>query len=493
MRDRGVSSCRERDAPLPPPSAAVPLPLQGRINDRTPRLTRLLALLAAAFLLRGLVLGDPVIHVDEEFYFVTARAIARGSLPYIDVWDRKPFGLFLLYLPAAALPWRWGIVAYQLMAFASALATAWLIARLADRAGWQRGATLAGIAYLVWLDLLGGVGGQSPVFYNLLVVGGATLALRPGLLRAAAAMALIGLALQIKYSALFEGIALGLWLLWLNWRSLPASAAHAALLIALALAPTVAAWGFYAAHGHADAFNYANFTSIFARHPDPWPEQLGNAATLLLILSPLIAMAFGATRDADAPLVRRFLRGWFGVALVAVALFGSWFDHYGLPVLVPACACAAGFFANSRWRRLTPAVLALAAIIGLARVVIDREHRGNGVQLAALARAIGRGPGCLFVYSGSTMLYPATGRCAASTYIFPSHLSRSREARAIGVDQAAEVRRILATRPAAIVMRPPYRGERPAIRALVTAEVHNSYRLAARLPMGRETLEVWRR
>ena len=446
---------------------------------------RLLALLIAAILLRALDLGNPVVHVDEEFYFVTARAMAHGALPYVDVWDRKPIGLFLLYLPAGTLPWRWGIVTYQLVALVSATATAWLIARLADHAGWARGATMAGVAYLVWLDLLGGVGGQAPVFFNLLTAAAGLLALNG---RRVAPMALIGLALQIKYSVVFEGVALGLFLLWRHWNGWRSALGQATLLAAVALAPTIAALATYAALGQLPAFVFANFTSIFARVADPWTEQLGNASTLILILSPVIAMAFAGTGDTPT---RRFLHGWLAVALAGVALFGTWFDHYGLPVLVPACACAAAFFAN--WHRAGPAALALAAIVGLAKIAIDRHNRGDGVQLAALASAIGSGPGCLWVYSGETMLYPATDRCTVTSRLFPSHLSRAREARAVGVDQAIEVRRILAAAPAVIVMRPPYRGERPEIRAGVAAAVRARYRLAATLPMGRERVEVWRR
>ena len=478
--DAGVSPRLTGDTPPPPPAAVVPLRLQGRNG-------RLLILLLVALVMRALDLGNPVIHVDEEFYFVTARAMAHGGLPFVDVWDRKPIGLFLLYLPAAMLPWRWGIVAYQLAATLSAVATAWLVAGLADRAGWSRGATAAGVAYIVWLDLLGGVGGQAPVFFNLLMAGAGTLALN-GRRAGVAAMALVGLALQVKYSVVFEGVALGLWLLWRHWHGWVAALGQALLLVTVALGPTAAALATYAALGQAPAFVFANFTSILARGTDLWTEQLGNAATLVLILSPLVAMAFAG--GAGTP-VRRVLRGWFVVALAGVALFGSWFDHYGLPVLVPGCACAAGFLAERR--RLGHAILALAAVTGLARVAIDRSNRGNGAQLDAIAAAVGRGRGCLYVYSGETMLYPATGRCAATRWLFPSHLTRTREAGAVGIDQPGEVLRILATAPDAIVMRPPYRGERLQLRASVLAALQPSYRLAAQLPMGREIVAVWRR
>jgi hypothetical protein len=70
------------------------------------------------------------------------------------------------------------------------------------------------------------------------------------------------------------------------------------------------------------------------------------------------------------------------------------------------------------------------------------------------------------------MLYGATGRCALSPWLFPSHLSRERENGALGVEQMAEVDRIFARHPAVVVMRTPFRGERLAIRARVTHYLH---------------------
>ena len=65
-----------------------------------PRL-RLPILLLVAIAARWLTFGNPLVHVDEEFYFVTAMRMWQGALPFVDVWDRKPVGLFLLYaIPA---------------------------------------------------------------------------------------------------------------------------------------------------------------------------------------------------------------------------------------------------------------------------------------------------------------------------------------------------------------------------------------------------------
>lgn len=462
---------------------------------------RLPILLLLAIAARALTFGNPVVQVDEEFYFVTASQMWRGALPFIDVWDRKPIGLFLLYMPAAALPLPWGTLAYQAMALVAVVATADIVARLAIRAGWANGATLAGIAYILWLDPLGGMSGQSPVFYNLPMALAAMLVATPGerhrRTRGMAAMALVGLCLQIKYSVVFEGLFFGLWLLGREWRSRRSPVAltgYAATLVLVALLPTALAFAAYAAIGQSQAFLFANFTSILARNPDPWPEALGNAASLILLLSPLVAMAFGSrgTGEGGDASLRRFLFAWFAASLVGIALFGGWFDHYGLPAAGPGALCSAGFLGARRWHgRATPAILLIAAVIGQVTLVINILNRGTGAQLQALTAAVGRGPGCLYVYSGTTLLYRTTGRCIPTRYVFPSHLGRRRETGAIGVDQMAEVRRILDRRPAVIVMRPAYGGERKDVRALVHATVARDYRQTASPWMGDRQIGVY--
>ncbi len=472
-----------------------------------PRLRlRLPILLLVAIAARALTFGNPLVHVDEEFYFAAASRMWQGALPFVDVWDRKPIGLFLLYAVPARLGFPAGIWAYQALALAATVGTAWLIARIADRVGFRAGATAGAIAYILWLDLLGGQGGQSPVFYNLLTIGAAIAILRSaasshrrrlGVL----AMVLIGIGLTIKTSLVFEGIVFGLWLLveeWQHVRRPMGVIGYGASLVAAALLPTAATVIFYVATGHWDAFLYANVISIFERPPDPWTELAGNFGQIVLIASPLVTLAVLALRRAsattDGTRERRFLAVWLAVAIGGILVFRPWFDHYALPLLLPACAAAAGMLGRADWhRRRTPALLLTAALTGQIVLILQHRGRGNGAEVAAMTRAIGHGPGCLYVYSGSAILYASAGRCTLSRYLLPSHLVRAREAGATGVDQDTEIRRILAAGPEAVVIRPPYRGERPAAHAIVLAAMARDYRLAAALPMGNETIAIYRR
>lgn len=464
---------------------------------------RWLILLAVALAARAITFGNPILHVDEEFYFTTARAMLDGAVPFVDVWDRKPVGLFLLYAPAAALGYPAGIWAYQALALACLVATAILAARLADRAGWNSGALAAGIAVILWPNLIDGQGGQAPIFYNLLMIAAASLIVRGEREMSAgrrfaggfAAMALVGLALQVKYAAVFEGLFFGLWLLWREWRAgrgLVRVALAAVPLAGVALLPTLAAWATYAAIGQSEAWLYANFLSILDRNPDPALAQIANLAAIILIFSPLLAAAALGWRPRGGSNAAAFLFAWAFAAIGGLLVFGSYFEHYALPLIPPLAICAAAFLGLHR--RFTLWVLLIAFIGGQVLLIAKRSTRGTPGEIAAIARTIGTGPGCLHVYSGSTMLYPMTGRCAVTRWIFPSHLSRTRERGAIGVDQDTEIDRILGAHPEWVVMRKPYRGERPEIRERMLSSVkRGGYRAAAILPLGNDRYTLWRR
>ncbi|WP_174285588.1 hypothetical protein [Sphingomonas bacterium] len=461
-------------------------------------------LLLVAIAARARTFGNPIIQVDEEFYLLMARAMWRGALPYVDIWDRKPIGLFLVYMPAA--PWspQTGVYVYQAMALAAVVATAAPIVRLARIAGWSRGALMAGVLYILWIDLADGQGGQSPVFYNALMAGAVALVAgavperrrRAGVL----AMALVGCALQVKYSALFEGVWIGLWLMWDEHRvtrSIGRAIGYGAVLCTVALVPTMLAAGTYVAIGQGQAFVYANFLSILQRHADAPAVRLDNAIVALALLGPLLLLALagiGAPRgDAQQRSVRGFLRGWLAVAVFGLVVFGGWYNHYTLPVMLPATLCTAAFFGDRRIGRWLAIPAMVAGFVGGQLVVASAlHHRGSPAEFAAVVRAIGPGPGSLYVDIGDPALYTFTGRHALSRYLFPSHLQIAREAGAIGVDQAAEVDRIFARRPEVVVLQGPETDEMPERAVQVAGLVaRGGYARPVRLPLGRLWADVY--
>ena len=452
-------------------------------------------LLALAVALRWGDFGNPVVHVDEQWYLLVGDRMLHGAMPYVDLWDRKPIGLFLLYAGTRLLPGD-GILAYQLVATLFAAATALLVERAGRRVGaTPAGALAAGAAYLIWLPLLSGRGGQSPVFYNLFMAGGALLTLglpertaagdRRGIVSSGAVACLLaGLAIQIKYTPVAEGIFFGLahlvYLRRAGARSgLIASAAVSwALLGAL---PTLAAAAFFALRSPGDfaAFWFADFGSVLLRHGSD-----GGRIALRLLgtwsqLAPLWFAAVVSLR-AGGPATLRIALGWLASALVGYAMIGAFYDHYALPLVAPLAVLAAPTLGRYR--------VALVAALAAARAVWAVTRAGGapdarGARAAARLVAGHAGAECPYVFAGDSITYYLANACTPTRYAFPSTLAYAVEQGGTGIDEAAEVRRIMAARPPAVVTlaRPLAPWNRRSL-AEVVPVLARDYRLALNVP-----------
>jgi hypothetical protein len=475
-----------------------------------------LLLLAVALLVRLPFLGNPVIEGDEQLYLLVGDRMLQGALPYVDIWDRKPIGLFLIYAAIRSLGGE-GILQYQIVATLFAAATAFLITRIAAGIAAGRGALFAGITYLLWLNVFGGEGGQSPVFYNLPVAGAALLTLhavaRPAppaqLFRlGAAAMLATGLAMQIKYTAVFEGVFFGCALLWHGWRSgagLPRMLLWGIAWAACALLPTLGALAAYAGLGELQAFVFANFTSVFQRNTAVVGSALGRLGGMAGLLLPLAICAGLGIRlalrqqagEAEARRMAVFVAGWAATAIAGVLLFGTYYNHYALPLLVPLSVAAAPLLGwpTARLGRV-PAMAALSLVAVIAGAVLTTLHlrsRGNGSEVRALAEAVTPGAS-LYVFDGETILYFLTRAMLPTPYVFPTHLNDLREVGGIGVDPVAELRRVLASRPTFIITTDSTRARiNPASWALLSEALRAEYQPVRSVKIGNRHRVVFQR
>ncbi len=466
-------------------------------------------LLIVSIVVRGQVLGYPLIHIDEQFYLLIGEALLHGQLPYVDVWDRKPIGLFLIYALARLIGGE-GIWQYQILALLSVAATAFLISRIARRIAPPPGALAAALVYVVWLNIGSGAGGQAPVFYNL-PMAGAALAIarlldRPAGARlsrlqgsGALAMLLVGIAMQMKYTALFEGLAFGIFLLFIARRE----GLHprklflmGAFWVACALAPTLLALLAYAAMGELDAFMFANFYSIFYRAPATSGELPLRLVRITAFVAPLIILGvLGAKREfrKRPSITYDFVAIWFFVACLGVLALGTYFRHYALPLFLPgAVVTATAFGASGPLRRFALGTLLIAFVIGQLMLFDVKRMSGSRAMLDRMVASMHRHPGCLFIYNGHPILYHMSRRCRTTRYWLPSHFSKANEANALGVDIDFETRHILSQRPGLIVTTLPARPtENRQTRAILNAAIARDYALVHAEQAGRTVHQLY--
>lgn len=478
-----------------------------------PGIAAVLLIIVAAFATRAVTFGNPLVDMDDQFYWLVGRSMWQGEWPVLDIWDRKPIGLFLLYGAIAGIDRS--ILAVQIAATLFAAGTAILIRAAALYIASPRSALLAAITYLLFLPLFWGQSGQSPVFYNLFVAGAGVLMLgaasgkKAGAVRhrAFAAMTLCGIALVIKQVSVAEGVFIGLAFLFLlhgAGEPRPRIIATAAAMIVAALLPTVLGAALYAMRGAdaVEAYVQASYLSIFAKGAGADQSLLAGIGYLLLFGGPiLLAAAIGAIsgwNDSSNPLAHRLTVMWVAAAIVGYVLIPNFFPHYALPMLVPLSVMAARAYDHRMGIPLFIALLASCLISGkLTDLAANRRAADNFKSISATIEGSRHG-GCLYVANGPAGLYAEIPACRLTTYLFPYHLTLATEAISIGVDQSTEIARIFAARPAIVVTQDDKRGKQSAtVRATLDRQLAADYREISSYPADAadevRTLRVWQR
>ena len=484
----------------PPLAEAAPRPAR-----MMPRWVAIAVLAAAALLTRGIWFGNPVGDIDEQLYSFVGWRMQHGELPYIDWWDRKPFGLFAIFGLAHAIGGP-GAVAYQVLAALSTLGGAVLVYHLARPLVDRMAAMFAGLLYVALISAYASYSGQSEAFHVPMVLAMTALVADPqhrhARRRALIAMAIGGLALQVKYTVVPQCVFLGCWALWGEWQrrgDWRSVASLAAAFAALGLAPTALVAAFYAAIGGWDAFLFANFVSFFDRAAaDVGRFDPRHKFWLIPIFVLLVLGAYAAFRMVPPRNLRLygFYVGCFIAALATVYLPSTVYQYYFAALVPTAILLALPILDGSGPWRLFPAILLTAGAFYLLNLPDRyRSSQTNIADIHALAEAIAphvSSEECLYVYDGPTVLYRMTGSCVPTRYVYPDHLNNVLEKDALGVDQAGEVARILATRPAVIVTaNKPMTAQNPQSTTLIKDAVARDYRRIAEASFHDRIQYVW--
>jgi hypothetical protein len=428
--------------------------MQSGLSALNRPLVQFLIVAGVGLALRFATFGDPNLYIDESYYLLVGHEMHAGAIPYVDIWDRKPLGIFLTYWLFAAFPN--GVLAYQIGAWLSASLTAFFIVRIACRWAPPRAALLSGAAYLATASVLLGLGGQSPIFYNSFVSGAALLMFRYGDDRSDrslyAAMLLLGMALTYKQPVVFEAAFFGLLGLSIHrdWRK-------AAISIALGALPwaVISLWYFAAGHWH--EFFHAMVMANLNRPSLPSDLVAENAlmvAVELCVLVGSVIFAFVFCRDTFPA---RTMGPWILAAAMGFLSVPFFVEHYALPLIVPLCIAASAAFARK------PAGPLLAVmVIGVAAMIAEpfnfaryQQSKASFARMVAAIGPIGAGER-LLIYDGPPLLYHAAGTRPGSVLAFPGHINNIYERDVSHIPTVPELRRLIAAEPSVVVMTPSF-------------------------------------
>ena len=435
----------------------------------------LLIFLALALTLRFFSFFPSVIDQDESTYIVISDTLLNGYTYQVDFVDTKPIGIFWVL---AGLQWLFGPSIFGLRLAASVIlaVTAFFLYRAKLVYGSSPGAALAaGVLYLFLNSTFTfyGVSPNTETYFNLFTA----LALWLYLDRPRASWAylgiglLLGIGFVIKYVVLFDGLAFGLFLLWLAYQkkeSWGRALSHSLLMAAGAALPFLALLAWYQQQGQLDELWFYTFT-VSSRYPEQKPllDYFKFFLDFNLRFLPAAFFFYYALFNKYVPLgQRQFGLLWSGLTLVAVLATGKFFGHYFIQFMLPFCFVAGEFFGLERdqlprwlrWTRTPRIGYPALAILLLANGVFQYQDyylkRDYPREIAGYLQARLQA-GEIFYSSNDQITYHLMGQLPPIRYVHPSLFWEPQHIAALEIDVDKEMEQLMARRPRFLLLRQP--------------------------------------
>jgi hypothetical protein len=505
---------------------------QRAIGRRLVRLPTWFVLAIFVVLVRWASFPPSVIDPDESVFILMGRELLHGNLPYVSVYDIKPFGVPAAFALALLIGGQ-SVLAARILGTICVIATTLLLRKTARAVGMEHGPAAAiAILYAAFSTQMGGLPTMTEVLLAPVTTAAICIAFSSRRsdqwqrqLRAMIGMGFcFGIALWIKYvpaitASITFAALVSYWYITRRIRFF--SACLLALPFGLLCAvPAVFTGVFYAASGHWPEFWQANFgfMSTYLDEPAPLHGIRGFVEDALVETWPLIGLAV-----AGSIVGLRHGRGgggidrvsaigcllWLTAELVSLIVQLHFFPHYFLLAL-PPLALLAGFafqYLTTYWAQ--PAVRhVVAPTIALCMSVLPvittahaltRDWLNLGApdasrRIAALIRGDAtQHPTAWVVTTLPIIIYLEAGVPLPTRYPFASHLIGDMN-RMSGVDPVAEIQRILNNHPTFIVIDRGGWGEVHAdLQPMIKDALARGYRQVGEAAGGRLDLLLYRR
>lgn len=434
-----------------------------------------------------------VIDWDESTYLLIARALLNGKELYVDAWDPKPPGIFLLFAVFESL-FSNGILGVRLGATVSVAGTAYFLVRIAQhfRSEKNWSGLLPGLLYLTCISFqsfsfgLGRTYGLEAntelffLFFTALAIFQYLKAQERPLLVFLSGIT-IGIAFEIKYFVLFDMLALGLLVLLMQWEKhkhggIGAILKHSLNILLPLMTGCVLPFLLVLGYFYFLTDNFDAFYEVTFEIPGRYVNKL-NPIRLLRFLGDFFYLTSTTSFFLVAgiilwlrkrPKLNRvyvaFLVGWLILDLTAASLPGKYFIHYIYQAFPPLCLLVAYFYSQDAFkvpnmqRRWTQAIFTVVLLfIPIAAYVKVRSYFIRPDYPRLVARHIRESsPEGRTVFSDNYqhIVHYLTDSYPLTKYYHPGLLNRKEHQQTLQINNRAEVKKILAQQPDFIVYSP---------------------------------------
>lgn len=435
---------------------------------------------------------DSVIDRDESLYFLIAQSFLNGIPPYVEVWDNKPPGIFILF-SSAILIFGDSITSIRILACLSVAVTSYFLyktAKLLSKSNEKIG-LLAGILYLVFSLSNNGVAANAEILFAPFVVLAFYLLFKNSKYRSYTFFTigfLLGLAMQIKYVVLMDFIA---FLVIVSTR-LFFEKSKSNKLKTLIKIYSFSVLGFilpflfivlyFIAVGHFDEYFYATLISN-SKYVDATKFSLKNLLSaigiqlytnfplyLCLVLS-FIYIKFSKEISLKDKMNLGNLICWFSFTFVATLVSKRFIGHYYLQLLPPLCLISSYIIAKTVNKQIIRSkrnifLISVSILIVLITLYPHLEKNTNLVvnkyikqnyseeKEVLIANYIKRkiSPNdYIYIVNDQPIIYYLVPAKLPTKYVFPSHLI-SYYSEITGINPVQELSSIMNKRPLYVLL-----------------------------------------
>jgi 4-amino-4-deoxy-L-arabinose transferase-like glycosyltransferase len=460
-----------------------------------------LAFLLVTLLLRAYSFFYSVIDWDETLYLLIADAWSHGSIPYVEIWDQKPPGVYLCFLLGKIFGAGDLLLGIRVLCVLAVTFAAYFLYRICQRLAPASGAFAyaPGLLYIVFTLVNQGLAANTEIFFIPFVTAGmwcivacvdvtrGTWRSRPWLLITGGV--LLGFAFQIKYLVAFDLLAIALGIAVFQFLTTPLATALrntlriGALLLLGFVLPNAAILYYFHAQGHLQDLITATLSANVQHRTHGDVSIVKTAGKFYLqfrdqfilwgsAVAALFWIARGTRSNAQKWTVL-MLWAWLLLDVISISLTKKFYAHYFLQALPPLCVLFfvvwAPLYSNLQKASRVTAVACLTLFVMLTTVlpVVEetvmtlyfRKVEGNpywndaSAEIAALVKQDLQAGDYIFVAGAQPVIYYLTGARIPTRFPYPPFFLDDHFRHVSGIDPANEIRSILDKKPRYIISR----------------------------------------